>query len=101
MIALCQRSASYFTATRNYACVLKLLRIKGAAYDIHCVKMKAGGEHWRGPHEDLISEICFRSDDKIPMSDTSDVRTDTVGQHTSSLSGGWQHNLEAKYIFNQ
>nr|CCA21166.1 AlNc14C113G6457 [Albugo laibachii Nc14] len=35
------------------------------------------------------------------MSDGSDVRTDTVGQHISSLSGGLQHNLEAKYIFNQ
>nr|CCA19752.1 AlNc14C78G5168 [Albugo laibachii Nc14] len=33
-LPLCQRSASYFTATRNYACVLKLLRIKGAAYDM-------------------------------------------------------------------
>nr|CCA27893.1 AlNc14C797G12526 [Albugo laibachii Nc14] len=29
----------------------------------------------------------FRSDDKIPMSDRSDVRTDTVVQHTCSFSG--------------
>nr|CCA22826.1 AlNc14C169G7965 [Albugo laibachii Nc14] len=33
-LPLCQRSASYFTAARNYACVVKLLRIKGAAYDM-------------------------------------------------------------------
>nr|CCA23099.1 AlNc14C180G8202 [Albugo laibachii Nc14] len=35
------------------------------------------------------------------MSDRSDVRADAVGQHTSSLSVGWLHNLDAKYIFNQ
>nr|CCA27110.1 AlNc14C457G11767 [Albugo laibachii Nc14] len=33
-LPLCQCSASYFTATRKYACVLKLLRIKGAGYDM-------------------------------------------------------------------
>nr|CCA26400.1 AlNc14C370G11095 [Albugo laibachii Nc14] len=33
-LPLCQCSASYFTVTRNYVCVFKLLRIKGTAYDI-------------------------------------------------------------------
>nr|CCA27082.1 AlNc14C452G11742 [Albugo laibachii Nc14] len=34
LLPLCQCSASDFTATRNYACVLKLVRIKGATYDM-------------------------------------------------------------------